>query len=52
MEAQETRVLIVGYNGGNNAEAEALLLALIEDVRSVLGSSVGRKFRRLDIVRI
>src|SRR5512146_552086 len=31
------RVLMLGYNGANNTGAEALLLADIEDVHSVLG---------------
>jgi polysaccharide pyruvyl transferase WcaK-like protein len=31
------RVLLVGYSGANNTGAEALLLADIEDVRTVLG---------------
>ena len=34
------RVLLVGYNGANNTGAEARLLAVIEDVRAVLGPSV------------
>jgi polysaccharide pyruvyl transferase WcaK-like protein len=33
-------VLLVGYNGANNTGAEALLLADIEDLRSVLGTGV------------
>lgn len=33
----QTKVLLVGYNGLNNAGAEALLLSDIEDVRAVLG---------------
>lgn len=32
-----TKVLLVGYNGANNAGAEALLLSDIADVRAVLG---------------
>jgi len=31
------RVLLVGYNGANNTGAEARLLAILEDVRAVLG---------------
>jgi polysaccharide pyruvyl transferase WcaK-like protein len=31
------KVLLVGYNGANNTGAEALLLADIEDVRTILG---------------
>lgn len=31
-----TKILLVGYNGANNTGAEALLLADIEDVRSLL----------------
>ena len=34
------RVLLVGYNGANNTGSEARLLAIIEDVRSLLGSQV------------
>lgn len=34
----QTKVLLVGYNGANNAGAEALLLSDIEDVRAVLGN--------------
>jgi polysaccharide pyruvyl transferase WcaK-like protein len=37
MNTQETKVLMVGYNGANNTGAEALLLSDIEDVRRVLG---------------
>jgi len=33
------KVLLVGYNGANNTGAEARLLAIIEDVRAVLGES-------------
>ena len=33
----ELRVLMLGYSGANNTGAEALLLADIEDVRTVLG---------------
>jgi polysaccharide pyruvyl transferase WcaK-like protein len=35
----QTKVLLVGYNGANNAGAEALLLSDIEDVRAVLGNA-------------
>src|SRR5512143_2837758 len=35
----QTKVLLVGYNGANNAGAEALLLSDIEDVRAVLGNT-------------
>lgn len=31
------KVLLVGYNGANNTGSEARLLAIIEDVRSILG---------------
>ncbi len=31
------RVLLVGYNGANNTGSEARLLAIIEDVRAILG---------------
>ena len=34
----ELRVLMLGYSGANNTGAEALLLADIEDVRTVLPS--------------
>jgi len=34
------RVLLVGYNGANNTGSEARLLAIIEDVRSLLGPQV------------
>lgn len=34
------KVLLVGYNGANNTGSEARLLAIIEDVRSVLGDDV------------
>ncbi len=34
-----TKVLLVGYNGANNAGAEALLLSDIADVRAVLGDN-------------
>ena len=37
MTAEQTSVLMVGYNGANNTGAEALLLCDIEDVRAVLG---------------
>ena len=37
MNENETKVLLVGYNGANNTGAEALLLSDIEDVRRVLG---------------
>ena len=33
----DPKVLLVGYNGANNAGAEALLLADITDIRAVLG---------------
>ncbi len=33
------RILLVGYNGANNIGSEARLLAVIEDVRAVLGPS-------------
>jgi len=32
------KVLLVGYNGANNTGSEARLLAIIEDIRSVLGA--------------
>jgi polysaccharide pyruvyl transferase WcaK-like protein len=32
------KVLLVGYNGANNTGSEARLMAIIEDVRNVLGS--------------
>ena len=32
-----TKVLLVGYNGANNTGSEARLLAIIDDVRAVLG---------------
>ena len=32
------RILLVGYNGANNTGAEAKLLSVIDEVRSVLGS--------------
>ena len=35
--AKATSVLLVGYNGANNTGAEARLVAVIEDVRTVLG---------------
>lgn len=31
------KVLLVGYNGANNTGAEARLLAIIEDIRTILG---------------
>ena len=31
------RILLVGYNGANNTGAEAKLLSIIDEVRSVLG---------------
>lgn len=34
------KVLLVGYNGANNTGSEARLLAIIEDVRSILGPHV------------
>lgn len=34
------RVLLVGYNGANNTGSEARLLAIIEDIRSLLGPHV------------
>ena len=34
------RVLLVGYNGANNTGSEARLLAIIEDIRSLMGSQV------------
>lgn len=34
---EEPRVLLVGYNGANNAGAEARVVAAINDVRAVLG---------------
>ena len=34
------RVLLVGYNGANNTGSEARLLAIIEDIRSLLGPNV------------
>ena len=33
----EPRILLIGYNGANNTGAEALLLADIEDMRTVFG---------------
>jgi polysaccharide pyruvyl transferase WcaK-like protein len=35
------KVILVGYNGANNTGSEARLLAIIKDVRSVLGPNVG-----------
>jgi polysaccharide pyruvyl transferase WcaK-like protein len=35
--AKAVNVLLVGYNGANNTGAEARLIAVIEDVRAVLG---------------
>ena len=35
--ARPVKVLLVGYNGANNTGAEARLIAVIEDVRTVLG---------------
>ena len=32
-----SKVLLVGYNGANNTGAEARLLAIIEDIRAVMG---------------
>ena len=32
------KVLLVGYNGANNTGAEAKLLAIIDEVRQVMGS--------------
>ena len=32
------RILLVGYNGANNTGAEAKLLAIINEVRAVVGS--------------
>lgn len=37
MNPRPTRVLLVGYNGANNAGAEARVVAAIQDVRAVLG---------------
>jgi polysaccharide pyruvyl transferase WcaK-like protein len=34
------KVLLVGYNGANNTGSEARLLAIIEDIRSILGADV------------
>lgn len=34
------KVLLVGYNGANNTGSEARLIAIIEDLRSVLGSEI------------
>lgn len=34
------KVLLVGYNGANNTGSEARLLAIIEDIRSLLGPEV------------
>lgn len=34
------KVLLVGYNGANNTGSEARLIAIIEDLRAVLGSEV------------
>lgn len=34
------KVLLVGYNGANNTGSEARLLAIIDDVRAVLGDDV------------
>ena len=31
------KVLLVGYNGANNTGSEARLIAIIEDLRQVLG---------------
>ena len=31
------RILLVGYNGANNTGAEAKLLVIIDEIRSVLG---------------
>ncbi|BDZ69790.1 hypothetical protein GCM10025861_03070 [Methanobacterium petrolearium] len=33
------KVLLVGYNGANNTGSEARLMAIIEDVRRVIGSN-------------
>ncbi len=35
-----SRVLLVGYNGANNTGSEARLMAIIEDIRSILGADV------------
>lgn len=34
------KVLLVGYNGANNTGSEARLIAIIEDLRQVLGPEV------------
>ena len=39
-EKSSPKVLLVGYNGANNTGSEARLLAIIEDVRSLLGPHV------------
>lgn len=36
-QGESPKVLLVGYNGANNTGAEAKLLAIIDDVRAVLG---------------
>ena len=40
MDGPGTKVLLVGYSGANNTGAEALLLADIEDMRTVFGPDV------------
>lgn len=37
VEKQRPKLLLMGYNGANNTGSEARLLAIIDDVRSVLG---------------
>ena len=34
---RKPKLLLMGYNGANNTGSEARLLAIIEDIRSVLG---------------
>jgi polysaccharide pyruvyl transferase WcaK-like protein len=45
------RILLIGYNGANNAGSEARLLAVIEDVRAVLGPSARMTIPTLDAAR-
>lgn len=46
------RVLVVGYNGANNTGAEALLLADIEDLRSVFGHAARITVPTLDEAKL
>lgn len=43
------RVLVIGYSGANNTGAEALLLADIEDLRTVLGARASITVPSLDV---